>query len=88
MSDTALIGYCGVDCSSCSDYTAGKCPGCRQSEWPDGDPCKPVVCCQEKGVHFCGACREFPCDMMKDFYEESESHKKAFELMLSLRDNQ
>ena len=32
------IAYCGVDCTVCPEYLSGKCPDCRQSQWPDGDP--------------------------------------------------
>ena len=79
-----MIAYCGVDCSVCSDLTEGKCPGCRRTVWPEGDECMPVACCRKKGVDFCGACPGFPCEDMKGFYEESESHREAFARMLSL----
>ena len=85
MTDISLIGYCGVDCAACPDYTGKKCPGCRRSEWPDGDPCPPVACCREKGAPYCGKCPDFPCDMMKEFYEESEGHRQAFRRMLAFR---
>ena len=75
------IGFCGVDCSVCSDYISEKCPGCRQTEWPEGDACPPVSCCGERAIRFCGECGQFPCEMMKDFYRESESHEKAYRLM-------
>ena len=35
------IAFCGVDCAACSDYTEGKCPGCRRTEWPEDDPRPP-----------------------------------------------
>ena len=40
------IGYCGVDCGACGDYTTGICPGCRKTVWPAEDPCPPVGCCR------------------------------------------
>ena len=73
----ACIAYCGVDCAACPDYTEQNCPGCRESEWPDGDPCPPVACCQKREIDFCGQCADFPCEMMREFYEESESHREA-----------
>lgn len=81
MLDVQHIGYCGVDCSACDDFASGVCPGCRKSVWPDDDPCPPVACCQKKGIAVCGMCADFPCSMMDDFYRESESHRRAGELM-------
>ena len=78
------LGYCGVDCAACPDYTGGACPGCRQSVWPEGDAGPPVRCCTERGIRLCGECRDFPCGMMADFYRESESHERAYRLMAAL----
>lgn len=79
--DLAMIGFCGVDCSACADLASGVCPGCKQSTWDEGDACPPVSCCAEHGVIACGLCAEFPCQMMVEFYGESESHARAYELM-------
>ena len=84
--DEASIAYCGVDCAACGDYAGGKCPGCRQTEWKEGDICMPVECCRKKGISFCGECSAFPCADMKEFYGESESHKRAYGRMLRLHD--
>ena len=80
------IAYCGVDCSVCPDYLSGKCPDCRRTEWPQDDRCAPVACCKAKGIAFCGQCEDFPCYMMREFYEESESHERAFELMKCVKE--
>ena len=80
-----LIACCGVDCAVCTDYLNKKCPGCRDSEWPDGDPCAPIACCRQRGIAFCGQCDEFPCRMMQEFYEESDSHRAACARMCRLR---
>ena len=79
-----LIAYCGVDCSVCPDYTEGICPGCRQTEWREGDECMPVECCRKRGISCCGECMAFPCEDMKAFYSESESHRLAYGRMLSV----
>ena len=83
--DLALIGYCGVDCAACTDYAGKVCPGCRLSTWPEGDECPPVACCRKQDITCCGLCPTFPCDMMSEFYKESESHRTAGVLMASLR---
>ena len=82
--EDSLIAYCGVDCAACADYAEKKCPGCRRSEWPDGDPCPPVACCRKREIEFCGQCADFPCAMMREFYEESDSHRAAGERMKRL----
>ena len=75
------IAYCGVDCSVCPDYLAGKCSNCRNTVWPEGDACMPAACCGEKGILCCGDCESFPCAEMAGFYAESESHRQALERM-------
>ena len=76
-----MIAYCGVDCSACPDLASGKCPSCRKTVWEEGDECMPVACCKKRGVSFCGECPVFPCGDMKEFYEESEGHREAFDRM-------
>ena len=78
------IAYCGVDCSACPDYLNKSCPSCRLTEWTEEDICMPVRCCREKGIEFCGACDSFPCKEMAEFYEESDSHRKALERMKAI----
>ena len=80
------IGYCGVDCAACVDLRSGKCPGCRESVWPEGDACPPVACCREREIACCGRCRDFPCAMMTEFYGESDSHRQAGERMQALHE--
>ena len=83
--DLTHMGYCGVDCAACPDFVSGKCPDCSRSQWPDGDPCMPVACCQKRDIPSCGHCDVFPCGDMAAFYEESESHRAAYARMAALR---
>ncbi len=80
------IGHCGVCCSSCTDYINKICPSCRLTEWKDDDICMPVKCCREKEIESCAFCTDFPCDDMNGFYEESSSHKEAYERMGKTRE--
>lgn len=86
--NSEMIAYCGVDCAACPDLAQNKCPGCRRTVWQDGDACLPVACCRDRGIGCCGECDAFPCDDMKGFYAESESHKRAYALMLVVRGRQ
>ncbi len=79
--DLDSIGFCGVDCAACPDLLRKKCPGCRQSRWPDGDPCMPVACCARRQIACCGQCAVFPCPEMRAFYGESEGHALALRRM-------
>jgi hypothetical protein len=64
MTDVRELGFCGVDCSACPNHLSGKCPDCRHSRWPEGDPCPPVACCGERQIDCCGRCADFPCAMI------------------------
>ena len=79
------IAFCGVDCAACADYTEKKCPGCRETVWPEDEACMPVACCGRRGIFVCGECPVFPCAEMADFYAESESHEGALARMRALR---
>ena len=87
MQDPRMIAYCGVDCAACADFTGGKCPGCRQTDWKPGDACMPVECCRRKGIESCGECPSFPCPDMAEFYRESESHERAYARMKAVHEN-
>jgi len=82
--NNSVPAFCGVDCGACKDLALGRCPGCRQTEWEEGDECMPVACCKARGIVYCAACDVFPCDSMKEFYEESEGHREAYRRMLAL----
>ena len=83
--DGSMIACCGVDCSVCPDLLGGSCPGCRKTEWAGEDICMPVACCREKGISSCGECGGFPCEAMRTFYAESESHEAAYRRMCAVR---
>ncbi|MCR4722264.1 MAG: DUF3795 domain-containing protein [Eubacteriales bacterium] len=84
MKTESLIAYCGVDCSECVDFKVNKCPSCRLTAWKEDDICMPVKCCREKGIEFCSECHKFPCEIMKEFYEESDSHREALSRMIRM----
>ena len=79
------MAYCGVECAECADYTGGKCPGCRQTNWQTTDICLPVDCCMKKGISSCGECASFPCKEMEEFYQESDGHKRAYQRLIFMR---
>lgn len=53
-SDPSLVAFCGLYCGECSQYTKGKCPGCRKNEkatW-----CKIKSCCTDGNLTTCAGC--------------------------------
>ncbi|MBR6472310.1 MAG: DUF1653 domain-containing protein [Firmicutes bacterium] len=77
MKELEFIGFCGVDCSACPDFLNSKCPGCRQSIGLNDEECMAAQCCMDRGILICGQCKDYPCEDMKDFFEESDGHREA-----------
>ena len=80
-----LIRFCGADCGACDAYqrfldgdesglvneeTGYRCCWLPK-DYPRGGDCPIRVCCEEKGVQFCGACDMFEtCARMWEFYAQ------------------
>ena len=45
------------------------------------------ICCNEKQISHCGECNDFPCEQYKKWVDWHESHKKAMEYLLVLKEN-
>ena len=60
--DGQLLGKCGFYCGSCPTFLSGSCLGCMKAH-KKGD-CFTRDCVLGKGIPFCGACPEFPCDTL------------------------
>lgn len=58
--DEKLLGKCGFYCGACPTFIAGNCKGCVL-EHNKGD-CFSRDCVLEKGLRFCGECKNFPCE--------------------------
>ena len=80
-----LIRFCGADCSTCDSYLAflaGDESGLVNPEtgyhccwlpgnYPLGKDCPIRICCEEKGIPFCGECDELEeCTRMAEFYSQ------------------
>lgn len=65
---------CGILCSECAHREQVNCKGCTQIEKPFwGEVCPIKSCCEDKGHEHCGACSNFPCDVLKQFaYDEKQ----------------
>ena len=58
--DKALLGKCGFYCGACPSCRNGSCKGCGEGQSPG--VCFTRDCVMQKGLPFCGACAQFPCD--------------------------
>ena len=55
---------CGIACDSCDRKEEVGCKGCLNMELPFwGGECLVKSCCEKKGLHHCGECDIFPCEM-------------------------
>lgn len=62
---------CGVRCDACTRREAVHCSGCTQMALPFwGGECPVKSCCEGKGLHHCGECGAFPCEMLKNMGKE------------------
>ncbi len=82
MLENEKLSYCGIDCGGCKNYKENyNCSGCRY-EKEMVDDCPTRACCIEKELLHCGECNEFPCDVLKGFYNDGVRHHEiAYENM-------
>lgn len=69
------IGICGLNCSTCSEYTSGLCIGCRKSGdktvYCDSE-CSIKKCSAQKDVEVCKFCDDFDnCNRIINFFERN-----------------
>jgi hypothetical protein len=57
-----------------------RCDGCRSANrFSYCATCKMVACAAEKGLDFCGACADYPCDDLKAFQSERPHRLELWE---------
>ena len=60
------------------------CRGDRSTHWASS--CQFLVCCHdEKHLHNCGQCDDFPCEPLVAFYERDSKTKRAYERLKEMR---
>jgi len=87
MKNFEELAYCGMFCGSCKNYKKGaNCLGCRNEDKLLSD-CPTRVCTFEKGLIHCGECFEFPCKILKEFYEDGiPHHSTAYQNILRIKE--
>ncbi|MCL2772175.1 MAG: DUF3795 domain-containing protein [Oscillospiraceae bacterium] len=67
------LSSCGIDCDACRFKTEQNCPGCYEIDgkpfWSSngGTKCDLYECAEKRVLPHCGKCRDFPCNMLKDW---------------------
>lgn len=73
LEDISTLTLCGHDCSFCPSLREDaeqRCQGCNgQSGRPWWGECKVYRCAGDKGIHHCGLCNDFPCDLLAGHYD-------------------
>jgi len=87
MNQLEKLSYCGIYCGGCVNFKKNyDCQGCRFEENLVID-CPTRACAIASGLTHCGECEEFPCKMLKDFYEDGiPHHNLAYKNMLRINE--
>jgi hypothetical protein len=64
-----------------------ECRGCRSDKlgFFCRKHCKMRTCAAEKGIEFCGECREYPCSELIDFQSKLPHRKELFNSLESIK---
>jgi len=68
-----MMAYCGTYCGTCDWKEKMNCKGCKKCEGsPFWGKCKIALCAIEKGYTHCGECKDVPCGMLNDAFNNKE----------------
>ena len=85
MDKYETFSYCGYDCAKCKNFKQNmNCAGCRNENDLISD-CPTRICAAERGFLHCGECGEFPCEELKNFYNNGNPMRlQAYHNMLEI----
>ncbi len=76
MQEILLTTYCGLDCTNCEYKEPCSCRGCAATKGMPFHatemPCPVAACAMQKELSFCGKCTDFPCQLLKDYSNDTE----------------
>ncbi len=89
------FGYCGKDCSLCSNFINSSCMGCKSisinktdnNNYSECENCKIKFCAEKNGISFCFLCLKFPCQYFSYLTHEEISKIYEYKKILSEQDN-
>lgn len=73
---------CGKLCSECSQREEYGCDGCtkiKDGYW--GSKCEIKECCEGKSLEHCGLCKDFPCELLREFCYDKETGDEGERLL-------
>ena len=73
---------CGKLCGECPHKEEYGCAGCiniTDGYW--GSKCEIKVCCEGRKLEHCGLCKEFPCEILREFCYDKETGDDGERLM-------
>ncbi len=87
MKQNETLAFCGIYCAGCKNYLKNmNCMGCRYEE-NLVDDCPTRSCAINKGLLYCGECSDYPCIVLKEFYEDGVCHhQQAFLNVLRIKE--
>ena len=63
-----IVTRCGLRCETCGYKAPCSCDGCISTNGhPFHGECPVALCCQDWGIVHCGECKDFPCDLLKQY---------------------
>jgi hypothetical protein len=94
MTEYSLDGYCGLYCGACPMFLETKagsdqnrCQGCKSgigSGWCL--TCNLKACARGKGLEFCYACADYPCENLEAFETSADYpyHREVYDYMKTI----
>ena len=95
--DGCVDAICGIYCGACPAFLESvgakksseiKCLGCRSTKKMPGyaPKCEVRKCAKSKNLQSCGQCKQYPCDKIKKFFNETPKYGLREKYLNTVRD--
>ena len=96
-SDACLDAICGIYCAACPALMESlsakkssdvKCLGCKSTKKPSvyGPKCEVKKCAKAKQVQSCGLCKQYPCEKIQKFFNDTPKYGLREKYLNMVRD--
>lgn len=73
------LSVCGINCTSCGLYIEKKCKSCRvvaaEGKCVWNGRCDLFDCAARQDLVHCGKCKNFPCDILKEWASSENTER-------------